>query len=44
MGKEEEFTSFSHAVFGPLCRAGYLICGDWHQAEDSGLAPFGVQP
>lgn len=35
MGKEEEFTSFSHAVFGQLCRAGYLICGDWHQAEDA---------
>ncbi|GAA2023828.1 SigE family RNA polymerase sigma factor [Catenulispora yoronensis] len=31
---EEEFREFAAAVQGHLRRSAYLLCGDWHLAED----------
>lgn len=32
---EAEFTEFVAATTGRLCRMAYLMCGDWHRAEDA---------
>ncbi|WP_328324218.1 SigE family RNA polymerase sigma factor [Kribbella sp. NBC_00382] len=32
---EPEFTEFATAVIGRLRRTAYLMCGDWHRAEDA---------
>jgi RNA polymerase sigma-70 factor (sigma-E family) len=32
--EREEFQEFAVAVQGHLRRSAYLLCGDWHQAED----------
>jgi RNA polymerase sigma-70 factor (sigma-E family) len=31
---EAEFTAFAHAVSSRLLGTAYLLCGDWHTAED----------
>lgn len=31
----EEFVEFAQATMGELRRTGYLMCGDWHRAEDA---------
>jgi len=31
---QEEFAEFAEAAAPRLCRAAYLLCGDWHSAED----------
>jgi RNA polymerase sigma-70 factor (sigma-E family) len=31
---QEEFAEFAEASAPRLCRAAYLLCGDWHTAED----------
>ena len=31
---DEEFVAFMAASQGRLCRVAYLVCGDWHRAED----------
>ncbi len=33
-GHDDEFTEFVAARRGQLRRTAYLLCGDWHQAED----------
>lgn len=33
-GQEEAFTEFATSRFGALRRTAYLLCGDWHGAED----------
>ncbi|AQP48844.1 hypothetical protein BW730_16430 [Tessaracoccus aquimaris] len=35
---DDEFDAFVRASFGRLTRTGYLICGDWHKAEDAAQA------
>ena len=35
---DDEFDAFVRASFGQLTRTGYLICGDWHKAEDAAQA------
>jgi RNA polymerase sigma-70 factor (sigma-E family) len=35
MSVDEEFDRFVRDSFVALCRAGYLICGDRHRAEDA---------
>ena len=37
---EEEFREFAAAVQGHLRRSAYLLCGDWHLAEDLVQAAF----
>lgn len=32
---EAEFTDFAHRALGDLRRTAYLVCGDWHKAEDA---------
>lgn len=32
---EADFTEFAAAVVGRLRRTAYLMCGDWHRAEDA---------
>jgi RNA polymerase sigma-70 factor (sigma-E family) len=32
---EAEFTEFVTTNLAPLRRFGYLVCGDWHRAEDA---------
>ncbi|GAA3538504.1 SigE family RNA polymerase sigma factor [Kribbella ginsengisoli] len=32
---EPEFTEFAEASIGRLRRTAYLMCGDWHRAEDA---------
>lgn len=32
---DEDFDAFVRASFGRLTRTGYLLCGDWHKAEDA---------
>jgi RNA polymerase sigma-70 factor (sigma-E family) len=32
---EAEFTEFATAAIGRLRRTAYLMCGDWHRAEDA---------
>lgn len=34
MGQEEDFAAFVHASRQRWCRVAYLVCGDWHRAED----------
>lgn len=34
MTSAEEFTEFAAAVSPRLHRAAFLLCGDWHTAED----------
>jgi DNA-directed RNA polymerase specialized sigma24 family protein len=31
---EDEFTAFAEATAARLRRTAYLLCGDWHKAED----------
>jgi RNA polymerase sigma-70 factor (sigma-E family) len=32
---EDEFTEFAAGTLGRLRRTAYLMCGDWHRAEDA---------
>ena len=32
---EREFGDYMVARFGALCRFAFLLCGDWHRAEDA---------
>jgi DNA-directed RNA polymerase specialized sigma24 family protein len=32
---EAEFVAFAHGVVGQLQRSAFLMCGDWHRAEDA---------
>src|ERR1700710_1957637 len=32
--RDEEFTAYVAARARPLRRSAYLLCGDWHRAED----------
>lgn len=32
---DEEFDAFVRSSFARLTRTGYLLCGDWHKAEDA---------
>lgn len=32
---EAEFVDFAHGMVVPLQRTAYLMCGDWHRAEDA---------
>ncbi|MDO9456976.1 SigE family RNA polymerase sigma factor [Nocardioides sp.] len=32
---DEEFRVFAASALGPLRATGYLMCGDWHRAEDA---------
>lgn len=34
MERDEEFTAYVAARARPLRRSAYLLCGDWHRAED----------
>jgi RNA polymerase sigma-70 factor (sigma-E family) len=34
MTTEDEFVEFAAASFGRLWRTAFLLCGDWHTAED----------
>ncbi|MDX6280813.1 MAG: hypothetical protein QOH03_1884 [Kribbellaceae bacterium] len=34
-GDEADFTEFAAAAVGRLRRTAYLMCGDWHRAEDA---------
>lgn len=34
-GDEADFTEFAAATVGRLRRTAYLMCGDWHRAEDA---------
>ncbi|MEU6322685.1 SigE family RNA polymerase sigma factor [Streptomyces sp. NPDC047009] len=40
MDAEQEFTEFVHATQLRLRRTAYLLCGDWHLAEDLVQATF----
>lgn len=33
--RDEEFAAYVQSSYGWLCRSGYLLCGDWHRAEDA---------
>src|SRR5688500_8934536 len=33
--RDEEFVEFAAASLPGLRRTGYLMCGDWHRAEDA---------
>ena len=35
---DEEFDAFVRSSFARLTRTGYLLCGDWHKAEDAAQA------
>jgi len=32
--RAEEFREFAHARVSPLQQSAYLLCGDWHLAQD----------
>ena len=34
MDSVEEFSEFAHGAAGRLCRTAFLLCGNWHTAQD----------